>query len=74
MRAIIDSSLANTVSKCAPAASSQGPAMAAEVTTCKSQGLKSQALGRKSGGTHLIQVTVLSALFLATEMSYAGQD
>ena len=38
LRSIIDSSLANTDSTCAPASSSKGAATAAEVTTCKSTG------------------------------------
>jgi hypothetical protein len=40
MRAIIDSSLANTVSKCIPATGTDSSAAAAEVTACKSQGVK----------------------------------
>ena len=39
IRSIIDSSLANTESKCTPGASQGGAASAAEVTTCKSKGI-----------------------------------
>jgi hypothetical protein len=39
IRAIIDSSLSNTKSKCSPAISAGGAASAAEVPTCKSEGM-----------------------------------
>lgn len=39
LRSIIDSSLANTVSTCAPPNSAKGLATAAEVTACKSKGI-----------------------------------